>query len=119
MVSILDGAVKSFKVGAASPASNNMPSAQNLQLLYKAVQCLSGTRTLDTSLAQVLELLCQDSKWQAAIAWVTRPHHKPEMLCVRHVSPTRKQALEACFRNGAFGRNDTLPYRVMREQSLI
>ncbi len=118
MVSILQGAVKHFPATAQGKAKQ-MPSAHSLQLLYNAVQKLSGTRRLDLGLAQVLELLCTESHWQAAIAWVTRPEQTPQFQCAWHASNQNTQELEACFRTGAFNHQDTIPFLVMRHRGSV
>ncbi len=118
MVSILQGAVKFFPANAHGLAKK-MPSAHSLQLLYNAVQRLSGTRGIDTGLAQVLELLCSQSQWKAAIAWITRPDEKPQFQCAWHASSQGIQALEACFKTGAFSQEDTIPFLVMQQKSLV
>lgn len=118
MVSILHGAVKHFPTDAQRLAKK-MPSAHHLQLLYNAVQRLSGTRRIDTGLAQVLELLCTHSQWQAAIAWITRPHEKPQFQCAWHETQQGVQALEACFHTGAFSHQDTIPFLVMQQESVV
>ncbi|MBC7204539.1 MAG: hypothetical protein H5U29_13700 [Pusillimonas sp.] len=118
MVSILQGAVKHFPADAQRLAKK-MPSAQSLQLLYNAVQRLSGTRRIDTGLAQVLELLCTQSQWQAAVAWVTWPRENPRFQCAWHASNQNALALESCFRTGASYHQDTIPFLVMKHQAAV